>query len=164
VCPQLRIIVRRVRIREPRTRQYRRTGDTALQALFPQCEPLQLIQAIPLRSTVYKRVLEQSLPGGITPHGAFMGRACFLELPGVAAFVQLEVREVISFVEVFEDRGEDLGDLFGEGDAFRAAFDELAAGYRGEEWGRGEDVGVSGEEASGGADDEGYYGRGKVAV
>ena len=32
---------------------------------------------------------------------------------------------VVAFVEVFEDGGEDFGDLFGEGDALGGGFEEV---------------------------------------
>lgn len=41
-----------------------------------------------------------------------------LQFPGVAAFVMHQARIVVAFVEVFEDGGEDLRDLFRQIDAF----------------------------------------------
>lgn len=41
-----------------------------------------------------------------------------LQFPSVAAFVMQQARIVVAFVEVFEDRGEDLRDLFRQIDAF----------------------------------------------
>ena len=37
-----------------------------------------------------------------------------------------ELGVVVTLVEVFEDRGEDLRNLFGEGDSFGVGFKELA--------------------------------------
>ena len=71
--------------------------------------------------------------------GGRCGGVGVFELPGVFAFVVQEFGVVVAFVEVFEDGGEDFGDFFGEGDAFGVGFEELAAGYGGEEGGGGED-------------------------
>lgn len=75
-----------------------------------------------------------------------------------------ELGVVVTLVEVFEDRGEDLRDLFREGNAFGVGFEELATGDGGEE-GRGiKDALVGSEEASGIANGEGNYGGVEVAV
>ena len=74
-----------------------------------------------------------------------------------------ELRVVVTLVEVFEDRGEDLWDLFGEGDSFGVGFEELATSDGGEE-GRGiKDALVGSEEAGGVANGEGDYGGVEVA-
>lgn len=78
-----------------------------------------------------------------------------LEFPRVAAFVVQQARVVVALVEVLEDGGEDLGEFFGEVDAFGGGFEELAAADGGEEGGVGEDVFVGGEETLFGADADG---------
>lgn len=162
VCPQLRITVRRIGIRIPRTGQDRRALDATLQPLLPQRQPLQLLQPILLRGAINKRILQQLLARGITkdctldrPSGTSV-IVIGLQLPAVAALVVQEARVVVAFVEVFQHRGEDLGRFVGEGDAFGDGLEELGADYGGEEGGEGEDVFVGGEEAGGGADAEGY--------
>ena len=77
-----------------------------------------------------------------------------LELPAVAAFVVQQARVVVAFVEVFEYRGEDFGELVREGDAFGGGFEELTAADGGEEGGGGEYGFVGGEKAGFGADAE----------
>ena len=84
-----------------------------------------------------------------------VGWVCVFELPGIFTLVVQETGVVVAFVEVFEDGGEDLGDLFGEGDSFGGGLEELAADNGGEEGGGGEDVFVGGKEALFGTDAEG---------
>ena len=79
-----------------------------------------------------------------------------LELPGVAAFVVVEARVVVAFVEVFEDGGEDFRLFFGHVDAAGMCFAELAAAGGSEERREAEDIFVGGEEALFTADDNGY--------
>ena len=86
-----------------------------------------------------------------------------LEFPDIAAFVVEEAGVVVAFVEVFEDGGEDFGDLVWEGDAFGGGFEVLAAADGGEEGGGGENGFVGGEEAGGGADADGDDWGGEVA-
>ena len=161
--PQLRIAVRRVRIREPRTRQDRRALDPALQTLLPQRDPFEFIQPVFLGGAVDQRVLEELLAGGVavdcaldgapTGHGVLVGG---LELPAVLTLVVQQAWVVVAFVEVFEDGGEDLGGFVREGDAFGDGFEEAGADYGGEEGGERKDIFVGGEEALFGADTEGY--------
>jgi hypothetical protein len=54
-------------------------------------------------------------------------------------------RVIVPFVEVFENGGEDLGDLLRQVDPLRTRFEELATADGGEEWGCGKDVFVGGE-------------------
>ena len=82
------------------------------------------------------------------------GWVCVFKLPCVFSLVVEETGVVVAFVEVFEDGGEDLGDFFGEGDAFGGGLEELAAADCGEEGRCGEDVFVGGEETLFGADTE----------
>lgn len=75
-----------------------------------------------------------------------------------------ELGVVVTLVEVFEDRGEDLWDFFREGDSFGVGLEELATGYGGEE-GRGiKDALMGSEEASGVANGESNYGGVEVAI
>ena len=82
------------------------------------------------------------------------GWVCVFKLPCILTLVVEETRVVVAFVEVFEDGGEDLGDLFGEGDSFGGGLEELAAADCSEEGGGGEDVFVGGEETLFRADTE----------
>ena len=82
------------------------------------------------------------------------GWVCVFKLPCVFTLVVEETGVVVAFVEVLEDGGEDLGDLFGEGDSFGGGLEELAAADCGEEGRSGEDVFVGGEEALFRADTE----------
>ena len=63
-------------------------------------------------------------------------RRCF-ELPRVSPLVVQQARVVVAFVEVFEDGGEDLGELFGQVDSFGRGFEVLASADGGEEGGGG---------------------------
>ncbi len=92
------------------------------------------------------------------------GAGGVFQLPCVATFVVEQTGVVVAFVEVFEDGGEDFGELFWEGDSLRGGFEELATADRGEEGGGGEDVFVSCEQALLRTDAKGYDGRGQVAV
>ena len=75
-----------------------------------------------------------------------------------------ELRVVVTLVEVFEDGGEDLRDLFRERDPFGVGFEELATSDGGEE-GRGiKNALVGSKEASGVANGEGDYGGVEVAI
>ena len=49
------------------------------------------------------------------------------EYPGVALLVHLQAWEVVAFIEVFEDGGEDFGVFVGQPDAFRGVEEALAA-------------------------------------
>ena len=89
-----------------------------------------------------------------------VGWVCVFELPCVFTLVVEEAGIVVAFVKVFEDGGEDFGDLFGEGDALGGGLEELATDDGGEEGGGGEDIFVGGEEALFGADAEGDDGGG----
>ena len=89
-----------------------------------------------------------------------VGWVCVFKLPCVFALVVQETGVVVAFVEVFENGGEDLGDLFGEGDSFGGGLEELATNDCGEEGGSGEDIFVGGEEPLFGADAEGNDGGG----
>lgn len=173
--PELRITVRRIGIRISCRRQDRRTLYPALQALLPQRQPLQLVQAVFLRGAVHQCILQQLLSGGLGIHCALHRASCCstavrrgvvfgLKLPAVFALVVEQPRVVVAFVEVFEHRGENLGGLVRQGDAFGDAFEELGAADCGEEGGEGEDVFVGGEEALFRADAEGYDWGGHCAV
>ena len=169
--PQLRIAVRRVRVRKPRTRQYRCALDPALQTLLPQREPFQFVQSVLLGGAVYQCVLEQLLACGVAVHCALHGASTghglvvgYLEFPAVLTLVVQEAGVVVAFVEVFEDGGEDLRGFVWEGNAFGDGFEELGADYSREEGGEGEDIFVGGEEALFGADAEGYDRGGHCAV
>ena len=85
------------------------------------------------------------------------------ELPRISALVVEEAGEVVAFVEVFEDGGEDFGELFGQVDSFGGGLEELAAADGGEEGGIGEDVFMRCEETLLGSNAESDDGRGQVA-
>lgn len=91
-----------------------------------------------------------------------VGGVCVFKLPCVLALVVQETGVVVAFVEVFENGGEDLGNLFREGDSFGGGLEKLAAADCGEEGGSGEDVFVGGEETLFRADTECDDGGGQV--
>ena len=163
--PKFRIAIRRVRVRVPRAGQDRRALDPRLQALFPEGEPFELGEGVFFRRAVEEGVLQQGLERGGVEDCALdcptTGSTVFVfsafELPGVAAFVVQQPRVVVAFVEVFEDGGEDFGEVVGQVDAFGGGFEKLATADGGEEGGGGKDVFVGGEEALFGADAEGDY-------
>ena len=68
-----------------------------------------------------------------------------------------EPRIVVAFIEVFKDRGEDLGFFVRQRDAFGGCFHELSAAGGLEEGRDAEDIFVSGEETLFAADDESDY-------
>ena len=96
------------------------------------------------------------------------GRAVFLRrlfnFPRVSTLVVEQAWEVVAFVEVFEDRGEDFWDLFWQVDSFGCGFDELATANGCEEGRGGEDVLVGCEEALLGTNAEGDDGGSQVAA
>ena len=61
MCPQLRIVIRRIRICIPRTGEDSAALDTRLQSLFPQGQPLQIIQTISIGSAIKHRIFQQHL-------------------------------------------------------------------------------------------------------
>ena len=61
MCPQLRIVIRRICIRIPRTGEDSAALDTRLQSLFPQGQPLQIIQTISIGSAIKHRIFQQHL-------------------------------------------------------------------------------------------------------
>lgn len=83
-----------------------------------------------------------------------------LQLPRVLPLIVDEARVVVAFVEILEDRGEDLGLFVRQRDALRRCFHELSAAGGLEEGRYAEDVFVGGEEPLFAADDEGYDGGG----
>lgn len=87
----------------------------------------------------------------------------FFEFPSVATFVVQKAGVVVAFVEVLEDGGKDLGELFRKIDSFRARLEELASTDGGEERGVREDIFVGGEETLFGTDADGDNGRGESA-
>lgn len=164
VRPQLRIAVRRIGIREPRTSQDGRALDPRLQALLSQRKPLELIEPVLLRRAIQQRIFQQHHSRARMQHRALhrpSGPSVIalgaLELPRIAALVVQQAWVVVAFVEVFEHGGEDLRELVGQVDAFGDGFEKLAAADGGEEGGGGEDGFVGGEEALFGADAEGDY-------
>lgn len=87
-------------------------------SLLPQCQFLQLLQAVLLGRTVDDGILEQIAIHATAVHGAFdtairRGRRHGLQLPRVAALVMEQPREVVTLVEVLEHRAEDLRLLVG---------------------------------------------------
>ena len=85
---------------------------------------------------------------------------CLFQLPCVPTFVVLQAGVIVTFVEVFQHRGEDFGEFFRETDSFGAGFEKLTAADSGEEGGGGEDVFVGGEESLFGTDADGHNGGG----
>ena len=166
MCPQLRIALGRIGIRVPRTRKYSTALDARLQPLLAQRQPLQLVQPVSLGRAVHQRVFQQHLSACQVVDRRFrtaFSRSRF-ELPRISALVVQQAWVVVAFVEVFEDGGEDFGDLFGQVDSFGGGFEELAPADGGEEGGGGQDVFVRCEEALLDADAEGDDGRGQVAT
>lgn len=137
MCPQLRIIIRGIRICISRTRENRAALNARLQPLLPQRQPFQVVQSIPVGGAIKHRVFQQHLSSAVVEESG-LGIASavvlsLLEFPGVAAFVVEEAGVVVAFVEVFEDGGKYLGEFLGEVDSFCGGFEELAATDSGEE-------------------------------
>lgn len=87
---------------------------------------------------------------------------CVFQLPSVSTLIVEETRVVVAFVEVFEDGGENLGELFGEIDSLGGGFEELPTANGSEEWRFRESVFVSSEKTLLRADAESDDGRGQV--
>lgn len=60
---------------------------------------------------------------------------CLFELPSVSALVMEKARVVISFIEVFQDGGKDLGKFFRKVDTFCGCFEKLTTADGSEERG-----------------------------
>jgi hypothetical protein len=91
-------------------------------------------------------------------------RSTILKLPGILSLIVEQPWVVITFVEVFQDTGEDFGLLFGQVDAFGIRLEELAAAGGFEERRLAKDVFVSGKETLFRTDTDGNDGRSKGAV
>lgn len=89
--PKLRIRIRRIRIRIPRTRQDGTALNPRLQSLFSQRQPLQLFQSISIRCAIKHCILQQLLPRSWVKHGTLDTSStvvlCILEFPSIATFV-----------------------------------------------------------------------------
>ncbi len=59
---------------------------------------------------------------------------CVLQLPGIPTLIVLKAREIVAFVEVFEDRREDLREFFGKADSLGGGLEKLATANGSEEW------------------------------
>lgn len=157
--------------------------------MLPQSNPLQLVQAVLVGRAVDHGILEQVAVDGVVVDGGLgsrgggvvllhqqlgvdpgtAGRLGLLELPRVVALVVQEARIVVALVEVFEDGGEDLGLVFGQGDAARRTagasgllvlfVEDLAVQDLLEVGRDAEDVFVGGKDALVAADDERDDGR-----
>ena len=153
---QLGVAFRRVGVGVPRAGQDGAALDAGLEALLAQRQPFELVQAVAFGRAVHQGVLEQRLAAThVVDRRLPVALRRLFKLPRVAPLVVEEARVVVAFVEVFEDGGEDLGELFGEVDPFGAGLEELAAADGGEEGGGGEDVFVGGEESLVDADAQG---------
>lgn len=143
VGAQVSVTLRCVSVRKLRTGEDSGDGDAGLQTLFPECDSFELRELVALGGAVDGRILQDAdaLAGvwicgvrleGTRAHGcgtshrrrrvrhpdgavgiAWAG-VIILECPGVAAAIELEFGEVVAFVEVFEDGGEDLGNFVDE--------------------------------------------------
>lgn len=80
-----------------------------------------------------------------------------LQFPGIAGPVVEKSRVVVTLVEVLEDAGEHFGLLIGQVDSLAVGFEELAATAGDKEGRDAEDVFVSSEETSLGANADGDY-------
>jgi hypothetical protein len=131
---QPRVGVWRVLVREARTAEDGGDLDAALQALLAQGEPLELLEAIPVRGAVHGRVAENDVAdasvedcrldgdaaavgggggvGGLGEVGRDFERA--LEHPGLAPLVVQQARVVVAFVQILKHAREDLGFFEGE--------------------------------------------------
>lgn len=103
VCAQPRLRVRRVVVRIPRRTQDDVDGDPALESLLLEREILQLLQPVPLGSTVHDCVAEDDVPNtsvvdGRLARAAAAGALGVLEIPAVSVRVMEEARIVVPFV------------------------------------------------------------------
>ena len=92
--------------------------DSHLQTLFPESQALQFIEAELFGAAVDDGVFEENSAHSVVIDCRLYRSTALtvrgvLQLPGVAPLVVEESGIVVSFVEVFEDRGEDFG--FSEG-------------------------------------------------
>ena len=103
------------------TREHGAALHSTLQPLLLQCQLLQLGEPILFGGTVEHRILEQVLAKGRMKDDGFTG-VCIgsrvLQLPGVSTFVVQQTWVVVTFVEVFQHRGEDFGQFVGQGESF----------------------------------------------
>lgn len=139
-------------------------GRQRTKTLFTKSNLLQLVETVPLSSTVNDSVLEQVSFNAPMEDGALNGPfivAHGLELIRVPPLVVHQAGKVISLVEKLEHGGEDLRLLVGKGDALGDRVHVAVSQGAGEEGGRAEDVFVGGEEALFSSDDEGDDGRGR---
>jgi hypothetical protein len=120
------------------------------QTLLPQRNTLQLIQPVFLRRAIDNCILQQLAINAVMIHCALHAScASFarLQLPCVSSLVVYESWIIVAFVEVFEDRGEDLGLFIWKGDSLGCRFHELSAACGLEEGRYAEDVFVCGEKS-----------------
>ena len=82
--------------------------------MLAQRQPLELVQAVLFSGAIYQCVFQQHLTARrvVDRRLRILLRRHF-ELPRISALVVEEAGEVVAFVEVFEDGGEDFGELFG---------------------------------------------------
>ena len=150
---QLGVLIRSVIVCVPSRSKDHIDLDSRLQTLLAQGQALQFIQTELFGGTVDDAVLQED-----SAHSAVvdcrLDRAStivfsrgILQLPLVALLVVEEAGVVISFVEVFEYRGENFGFFVRQFYPFRDALVKLTFESGGEEGRQGEDVLVACEQA-----------------
>jgi len=153
MSPQLGVVVRSVLVGVPSGSQDHINLDSRLQSLLPKSKALQFVQTELFCRTIDESILED-IPTGPRMEDARFGRSTavvfggrILQSPSVALLVVEEPRVVVSFVKIFEDRGEDLGYFVRQLDPSCEAFVALAT-ESGSKVGRcGEDVLMAGKQA-----------------
>lgn len=117
-----RVRVRRVVVRIPGRPKDHVGLDPRLEALLAEGEPLQLVQAVLLRGTVYDGISKESVADARVEHDGFTGPATTsgilvlgaLEVPRVPTFALQQTRIVVTLVQVLEDAGQCLGFSLGK--------------------------------------------------
>lgn len=128
VRPQFGVVIGSICIRKARRRENGRALNARLKTLLLQGELLQLLQAILLSLAVDDSVLQYGSGSGHDDgfvHSVAI--TAILEVPAVKLLVVLHARIVVTFVEVLEDRREDLGLFLWKIDALVGSLEELSA-------------------------------------
>ena len=94
--------------------------NARLETLLSQSKPLEFIQAIFLSGAIYQSVFEQHLVKALMKYRGFgysfpvLVVTGIFKLPAIRAFVMHQLRIIVPLIQVFEDRGENLGNLLGK--------------------------------------------------
>lgn len=118
VCSEFGVAVGCVHVRKPSRCQDGRALNARLQALLPQSQLLQFLEAVFLSLAIHYSVLQDGADWCLNDSFAgAAGNSAIFKTPALAFGIVFKARVVVALVQVFKDGREDLGVFVGEVDA-----------------------------------------------